>query len=412
VSFITNVAAWFRGGSALRDAPGLQLNLPGSSITRATRPVTAETALQIETVWACVNRLATTVSGIPCFVYRQEAGEKTLQRNSDLYKLLHDRPNSRMTAVDFWGAMMLSYCLRGNAYAYIARDPSANGLLADRPAIALWPLSPDQIQPDLVQNRELVYHYTVGSKTETYSAAEVLHIKGLGNGTQGLDKLGFMAAAVQEASAAMQLSQENFANGGKLSGVLTAKNKLNDAQVAQVQARFESMVSGSSQRLHVLPAELEFQALNLNHEQLELLATRRFSVEAICRWFDVPAVLVHHANVTTWGSGIEQIMRGFLTLTIAPLLRNIEQAVRSQVLTALQRAQGHTIEFEADALLRLDPQTRSAILLGEIGAGVRTRAEVRQLLNLQKLDNTEVLTVQSGIVPLSQVVSLSPQKPV
>lgn len=92
----------------------------------------------------------------------------------------------------------------------------------------------------------------------------------------------------------------------------------------------------------------------MSPEDQQLLETRKFQVEEICRWFDVPPVLVHHSNVTTWGSGVEQIISGFHKFTIRPMLVNIEQAVRKRVMTAQQRAR-MSVEWSFDALLRGDP---------------------------------------------------------
>lgn len=93
------------------------------------------------------------------------------------------------------------------------------------------------------------------------------------------------------------------------------------------------MAEGSTSRLQILEANMKYEQISMTPEDQQLLETRKFSVEEICRWFDVPPVLVHHSNVTAWGTGIEQIVDGFHKFTIRPMLVNIEQAVRKRVLT-------------------------------------------------------------------------------
>jgi HK97 family phage portal protein len=96
---------------------------------------------------------------------------------------------------------------------------------------------------------------------------------------------------------------------------------------------------------------MKYQQLSLSPQDQQILETRKFAIEEICRWFDVPPVLVHHSNVTTWGSGIEQIIDGFHKFTVRPMLVSIEQAVTKRVMTTAQRAR-LSVEFNGRAAAR------------------------------------------------------------
>lgn len=144
---------------------------------------------------------------------------------------------------------------------------------------------------------------------------------------------------------------------------------------------------------------MKYQAISLSPQDVELLETRRFTVEEICRWFGVPPVLVGQSNVTTWGSGIEQILDGFYKLTVRPLLSMIEQAISRRVLTASQRA-SYTVEFSFDALLRASLKDRMDIYAKAVQNGVMTRNEARQLENLPPVDGGQLATAQINLAPL------------
>ena len=137
-------------------------------------------------------------------------------------------------------------------------------------------------------------------------------------------------------------------------------------------------------------------------EDQQLLATRQFTVSEICRWFDVPPVLVHHNDTTTWGSGIEQIVDGFYKLSIRPMLVSIEQATRKRVMTAKQRA-NMSAEFALDALLRGSPTQRAELYAKNVQNGIMTRNECRQLENLAPADGADDLTAQSNLLPLKSL---------
>jgi HK97 family phage portal protein len=177
---------------------------------------------------------------------------------------------------------------------------------------------------------------------------------------------------------------------------------LNKDQREAIQRAFAGMAEGSTSRLYVLEANMKYEQLSMSPEDQQLLETRQFSVEEICRWYDVPPVLVHHSNVTTWGSGIEQIVDGFYKLTIRPLLVSIEQAVRKRVMTSRQRSK-MSAEFALDALLRGSPTQRAELYAKNVQNGIMTRNECRQLENLPPYDGADDLTAQSNLLPLKNL---------
>ncbi|GGI16430.1 phage portal protein [Oxalicibacterium faecigallinarum] len=399
-NFLTSVRTWF-GGGAIAEREGDQARPPTTVLIPDTRSVGEDGALQIDTVWACIDRRASAIASLPFFVYEAMAGEKKLARNARLYQLLHDSPNARMTPFEFWRAMVMNHDLRGNAYARIQRDS------ADEP-LALWPMPSSQVKSVVLPSGDMVYEYRFGNDVAVLAADNVLHIKNLGNGTTGLDKLEFMRAGLDEVSKAQEAASRMFANGGKPSGVLMIDKVLKPDQRDAVRRNFEQMTEGPMHRLHVLEAGMEYEQISLSPEQIQLLQTRQYAVETICRWYDVPPVLIHHSNVTAWGSGIEQIVNGFYTLSLRPLTINIEQAVQKRVLTSRQRAR-YKVEFSMDALLRANPKDRAEIHAKYSQNGIMTRAEIRQLEGLPHMAGTDELTAQSNLAPL-HMLGKTPQR--
>lgn len=388
----------FGGSPALSNRRGDQYAVPSTALVPDTAQVGPDGALQISAVWSCVDRRATTLASLPLFTYAERGnGMRDLARTERVYSLLHDRPNPRMTAFDFWRALVMNLDLRGNGYARIDRDARGE-------AVALWPMPADQVLPFLMDDGTLVYQYRVDENLAVLSADSVLHIKGLGNGTVGLSKLEYMRATTDEAAKAQTNAARLFGNGGKPTGVLMLDNVLNTEQRKAIRERFAEMASGTIARLYVLEANMKYQQLSMSPEDQQLLQTRQFSVEEICRWFDVPPVLVHHSNVTTWGSGVEQIVAGFHKFTIRPLLVSIEQAIRMQVLTPAQRSR-LTVEFNFDALLRGDPKARADYYASGAQNGWLKRNEIRQLENLAPVAGAgaDMLTAQSNLVPIDMM---------
>jgi HK97 family phage portal protein len=395
MNLLNNFRTWWGRGGAIAETIGAQTPVPGAPLIPDTGSVSVDGALQISTVWACIDRRATTVASLPFFAYQQIAGEKQLARTSRLYAILHDSPNSRMTPFEFWRAMMMNHDLRGNAYARIDRDDAGE-------AVAMWPMPADQVEPIVLPDGAMVYKYTIGADVAVLAEDNVLHLKNLGNGTVGLAKLEFMRATTDEAAKAQSTAAKTFASGGKPTGVLMVDKVLDPAQRKAVQDRFAEMASGSTNRLWVLEANMKYEQVSMSPEQQQLLETRNYGVVELCRWYDTPPVLVHHPSETGWGTGIYEIKDGFYTLAIRPMVVNIEQAVRKRVMTARQRA-SMTAEFSLDALLRGDPVKRAEINAKNVQNGLKTRAEIRQLEGDPFIAGTDVLTAQSNLVPLDML---------
>lgn len=386
--------------SALNERGGVQAPFPSTPLVSDTRPVPVDAALQIAAVWSCIERRAATVASLPFFAYDVIDGEKTLARTSRLYTLLHESPNSRMTPFEFWRAMIMNHDFRGNAYARLER-----GALGE--VVAMWPMPSDQVQVEILPDGSTVYKYQIGGDVAVFAEENVLHLKNLGNGTVGLNKLDFMNPTTDEIAKSASAASKVFGNGGKPTGVLMVDKVLSKEQRLAVQESMAGMQAGNASRLFVLEANMKYQQLSMTPEQQQLLESRQFSIEEICRWYDVPPVLVHHNNVTTWGSGVEQILDGFYKLTIRPLLVSIEQSVRKRVMTPKQRA-SMSVEFSLDALLRGNAADRATLYSTYVQNGIMTRNEVRQLENWPMREEADELTAQTNLVPLAKLGEAAP----
>lgn len=390
--FISAMLGWFGWGGALGDRTGKQTGSPTGSLVTGTASLNTDGALQISAVWACVDLLSRTIASLPLFVYEGDGGARKLARDNVLWQLLHDTPNRRMTPMEFWVAMLLNLILRGNAYARIDRDASGN-------AIALWPMSADQMTVDVLSDGSIVYLYAIGSDRTVFGEQNILHIKDMGNGTFGLSRLDFMRATTGEMTNAQTAANMLFANGGKPTGVLMIDNVLNPEQRAAIKERFSGMAEGSTSRLYVLEANMKYQQLSLTPAETQLLETRRYGVEEIGRWFGVPAVLINHNNATAWGTGIEQIIDGFFKFTVRPALVSLEQAIRKRVLTPAQRAR-YSVEWNFDGLLRANIKDRMEVYAKAVQNGLKTRNECRQLENDPPVAGGDLLTAQVNLVPI------------
>lgn len=391
--FVKRLVNWVTSwGGPLGTASGQQIPLPVEPILDQTKNVTPDAALQISAVFACVELLAQTISTLPLYVYKEMGNGGRTPDKGRLWMLLHERPNAWMTPSEFLSAMVVNRMLRGNAYAQIIRDSEGD-------PIALVPLSPDQMEVSVTAGGE-VYTYYQDSVISVIAPENIIHWKGLGNGYIGLSKLEYMRATADEAISAQDNASRLYGSYSKPSGVLQTDSALNDEQLSAVFERFKGMSRGGA-GLYVVDRGLKYQQLSLTPADAQLLQTRQFSVEEICRWFGVPGVLVGSTATTTWGSGIQQIVEGFHKFTIGPLCKQLEQALSRRLVDVVDTST--TIEFKLDGFLRTTPEARASFYSTMAQNGAMTRNEIRRLENLPPVEGGDALTAQSNLVPIEKL---------
>lgn len=220
------------------------------------------------------------------------------------------------------------------------------------------------------------------------------------------------------ALAADETASKTFANGLQVSGFveMATGTKLTPDQRNQLVDLFAKF-TGSSRAGKVMPLDpgMKFTPLAMSPEDAQLLESRGFNVEEICRWFDVPPILVGHSSQgqTMWGSGVEQIMLGWLTLDLNPFLKGIEQAVVKQLLSPEERIR-YFAEYNREALLEADIAAKASFLSSVTQNGLMSRNEGRAKLNLpkDKGPGADLLTVQSALVPIDMLGTTPPAQPV
>lgn len=375
----------------------------GGGGTFANKRVTAESTMQLSTAWAAVRLNSRTIASCGRKVFRRtDALRREAAEDHPLYRVLAISPNPDQTPMEFWEGQITALNLRGNAFSRIGRR-------GDKQVVALWPLSPDSVSVYRAPSGER--RYKIGGK-EDVGADEVFHLRGFGaGGDLGLSPITYGRQTIATALAAEEVAGSTFANGLQISGFAedqpnartTAEQRL---EIVKLFERF----AGSSQagKVMPLPPGFSFKALNMSPEDAQLLETRRFSVEEICRWFGVFPILIGHAaqGQTMWGSGIEQIVLAWLTLGLGTELERIEQAIEKQLILPAEQGKLY-VQHNVESLLRADSAARAALYSAMGQNGVMKRNEMRAKENLEPdaSPGADMLTVQSNLITLDQLAN-------
>ena len=168
--------------------------------------------------------------------------------------------------------------------------------------------------------------------------------------------------------------------------VIESAGKMSGSQIENLQTAYANKYSGlpNAHRLPLVLTEgLTAKSVSINAKDAQLLEARSFQVTDIARAFGVPPHMIGETTgSTSWGTGLEQMARAFITYTVQPHLVRIEQELNRK----LCRTENRFIEFNRAASMQGDSKAESDYFKAALGGpgsgpGWMSVDEVRRLKN-------------------------------
>ena len=357
----------------------LTLDNPEGWLTGENAMLSRDKAMKVSTVSRCVTLRAGSMAVLP--IYVMDEGSKQRIPNHRLGKVLWGRPNEAMNRLDYEMLMGCNKYLKGNAYAWIARNP-ATGWPEE-----LIPLPPDPVTPFVDPRGKLWYvffHPTTG-ETTWIPPEDILHYKEYSeDGIEGISILRRVAETIRTDLAAQSYERDVYDNGGRPSGVLTADSDLSgNFEVKDAKGNVIEVISkkerlrreweavhrgpGKQFRTAVLDLGLKYQTVAMNNSDAQFIESKEVRVLDVCRFFGVPPHLVF-AGKQSYESN-EQNSIEFVNYTMLPDTIQREQEDTSRLLLPSERAANLRIKRELKVFLRGDTEAQAAFYkaMREIG---------------------------------------------
>lgn len=333
-------------------------------------------------------------------VYRRDgSGNRSIAKDHPLYRILHDSANYDQTAVDFWEFISASLELHGNGFAKIERSGSR--------IVALRPINPDAVSVRRTSAGPLEYRWSQDGRSFVETDANVFHIRGFGGDPLGgKSTLQFGRNSFGLAQAIDRSAASTFLNGLRPQFQIVFDKFLTKEQriIAENELIEKYLGAVNSGKPYLAEGGAKLESLNLKPEDAQMLQSRSFSVEEICRFFGVPPFMIgHNEKASGYPSSLEQQVLMFQKFSLRRRLSRIEQAANMQLLTAEDRTRGVSVEFNIEGLLRGDSGGRARFYQQMTQIGAMTINEVRSLENLPPVDGGDVPRMQMQNVPISEI---------
>lgn len=369
------------------------------------RAMTVEGAIALTVVFACMRLLSDTVAGLPVDVFeRTGPGRREERPEHDVARLFSLRPNAWMTPLQFKRAMQLDLEGWGNAFARIVRGVRGN-------VVALEYLRASGMKLVLDDSgRPTRYEYTdERGRRSDYSLAEVLHLRGIGNGTWGLSPIAATRLAITAAANAEAWGSRQYAKGQRRAGFMKTDQVLKPEQRTQVRQAIIDPMHDPDNSIGLLEAGFDFTPISLTPEDAQYIETRKWMAVDLARIFGVPPHMVGELDRATF-SNIEEQGINFATYTIAARVREWEEECRVKLFPASEQ-RTHFLKFNMNALMRANATARAGFYAVMVRNGIMSINEVRALEDLEPIEGGDEPRMQMQMQPVGTGGGAPPATP-
>jgi HK97 family phage portal protein len=343
-------------------------------------------ALNFSAVWCAVNLISGTVASLPINVYKRSGKGFEEVLNHPIARLLQMAPNVEMTPFIFFETLQAHMLTYGNCYAKIERDTDGN-------IVNLWPVMPNQIEPNRTDDGKLCYefhaHYE-GEQDETIFPEDLLHVPGLGfDGIRGYGVIELARDSVGLGLACEEHGGRFFGNGSVPGGIIEHPTELGEQGIKNLRESWEQVHRGvdQSNRIAILEEGASYKTVGLSPEDSQFLQTRQFQVIEIARWFNIPPHMLRDLSNASF-SNIEHQGIDFLTYTLRPWLIKWCQEINRKLFRPAERM-AFSVSHNTHELLQTDGATRFQMYQTGRYSGIFTLNDILRRERMKPIDGPE-----------------------
>lgn len=338
-------------------------------------------AMNLSTVFRCVDLISDSVAGLPIRVIKESAGCKNEMKNHSLNVVFSNGISNNLTVYHFMKLLIQSVLLKGNGFALIERgiDGTVTGL-------------------KFLESGDVNIHYDKARKSSLYYTCNLIqnkkiepinmiHLRKYSNdGVNGKSVLSYAIRSIKLSNSAESQATKFFSSGCNLSGVLKVNSTLTKEQRQNIHESWNKSMTNGGSGLAVLQGNMDFQQISLSPEDSQLLGSRLFQVDELCRFFGVNPVLVGELSHSSYNS-LEAAQQEFLLHTLQPYINMVEQELTAKLFKPSEK--GLRINLDETAILRTDKTALATYYKTLLDTGILCINEVRKELGYNEIEGGE-----------------------
>lgn len=356
------------------------------------------------TYYTCMKILSETMGKLPIKVYEWKKKQGRVRADPDsTSKLLNGRPNPHMTPSIFFATVENNRNHFGNGYVWIQRKISRNG----SENIGLWIMQSDCVTP-IYDNTgifggqgKIYYQYTDPLDGEMYVFPEmdVTHLKTSMtlDGLTGIPVRDMLGYVVEGASQSQQYMSNLYKGGMTASMALQYAGEIDDSRIKLLQKKYDKYLSGpkNAGKIVPVPAGMQLQPLNYKLTDAQFFELKKYSALQIAGAFGVKPNQINDYEKSSYANS-EMQQLSFLVDTMLFPLKQYEEELTYKLYIGTEKS----CKFNEKAILRTDSKTQMEILAQGVQNGMRKVNEARELLDLPRDPDGDVLLMNGNFIPV------------
>jgi HK97 family phage portal protein len=359
------------------------------------------------TYYTCMKILSETMGKLPIKVYEWKKKQGRVRADPDsTSKLLNGRPNPHMTPSIFFATVENNRNHFGNGYVWIQRKISRNG----SENMGLWIMQSDCVTP-IYDNTgifggqgKIYYQYTDPLDGEMYVFPEmdVMHLKTSMtlDGLTGIPVRDMLGYVVEGASQSQQYMSNLYKGGMTASMALQYAGEIDDSKIKLLQKKYDKYLSGpkNAGKIVPVPAGMQLQPLNYKLTDAQFFELKKYSALQIAGAFGVKPNQINDYEKSSYANS-EMQQLSFLVDTMLFPLKQYEEELTYKLYIGTEKS----CKFNEKAILRTDSKTQMEILAQGVQNGMRKVNEARELLDLPRDPDGDVLLMNGNFIPVKMV---------
>ena len=311
--------------------------------------VTADTALNLITIYQCVRVLSNTFAQLPLMLYRRRAdGGKERAVDHPLYRTLHLSPNPDLTSFA-WRRMLMTHIATWGDH-FVEKIPDQAG------RTLLYPVRPDRVEVTRKDGRKHYWYLSPEGGRKEFPEGRLIQISGLStDGLRGRSPINDLRSTIRLAKTAETFGDSFFRNGARPATVLKHPETLSTDAIRRLREQMDELRgSGNAGKTVVLEEGLDFSEVGIPPDDAQFMETRLFQKRELAGAYGIPPHMIGDLERATF-SNIEHQSLELITVTMMPYFVNVEQELSVQLIDD----DDYFVEFLVDGYLRGDAKTRN-----------------------------------------------------
>jgi HK97 family phage portal protein len=192
-----------------------------------------------------------------------------------------------------------------------------------------------------------------------------------------------------------------FSGGANAGGILQTSGKIDKPKADAMKAAWRSAFDtddGTPNGVAVIEAGTTFTPVSVNPKDAQMLESRRYSTEEICRFFGVNPQKAFDTTASSYNS-VEAGQLAFLTDAVAPIAAKIENEFNRKLFLPSERSSVRT-RFDTNELLRIDSDSQANYMQKMFQIGAFTTNEIRERIGNELVDGGNIPYVAANLMQM------------